>query len=335
MGHDINSQERILDIFYRLMEGKTVSVSEEAENFCVNQKTIKRDITHIRDFLLESNHYSFENNDIVYDRGCNKYYLSGSGKLSYSEILAVCKILIESRAFTKERLDGIIERLVSECAASDDKKEVEKLILNEKYHYTETRHHKDVVDMLSVLGEAVKKQTTIEVTYHKLSSPEPVVRELNPVGIFFSDYYFYMMAFINDEEKRAEFKPGDDIYPTVYRLDRIESFRLTEKKFCVPYKDRFEEGEFRKRIQFMYGGELLKVKFKCQREAIEAALDRLPTAEIVKEFDDYVIIKAEVFGRGIKRWFLSQQDSVEVLEPQSMREQMKDVLVKMLEKYNS
>lgn len=35
--------------------------------------------------------------------------------MSNSEILAVAKILLESRAFTKEEMDSILNKLVEEC----------------------------------------------------------------------------------------------------------------------------------------------------------------------------------------------------------------------------
>ena len=53
----------------------------------------------------------------------------------------------------------------------------------------------------------------------------------------------------------------DDEIPIVFRIDRITEVRNTNKKFDIPYSSRFEDGEFRKRIQFMYSGKLHKVKF--------------------------------------------------------------------------
>ena len=77
-------------------------------------------------------------------------------------------------------------------------------------------------------------------------------------------------------------------------------------------KDRFEEGEFRKRIQFMFGGKLRKVKFEYTGYSVEAVLDRLPTAKIVSEKDGKYIIEAEVFGDGIDMWLRSQGDRIKV-----------------------
>ena len=44
--------------------------------------------------------------------------------------------------------------------------------------------------------------------------------------------------------KRREFKDPDDIYPTIYRIDRLESMQILDGHFHVPYSGRFEEGEF-------------------------------------------------------------------------------------------
>lgn len=74
--------------------------------------------------------------------------------------------------------------------------------------------------------------------------------------------------------------------------------------------ERFEEGEFRKRIQFMYGGRLRKVRFKYSGESVEAVLDRLPTARVLGEEDGIYLVEAEVFGKGIDMWVRSQGELI-------------------------
>ena len=105
----------------------------------------------------------------------------------------------------------------------------------------------------------------------------------------------------------------DDLFPTIYRVDRIRSFRVTDEHFQVPYLERFQEGEFRKRVQFMYGGRLQKIRFQYTGPSIEAVLDRLPTAEIEQETADGWIVKAEVFGKGIDMWLRSQGEYITLL----------------------
>lgn len=103
------------------------------------------------------------------------------------------------------------------------------------------------------------------------------------------------------------------MFPTIYRIDRICSFRVLDEHFHVPYKARFEEGEFRKRVQFMYGGRLERIKFRYTGPSVEAVLDRLPTAEIVSTDDDGWTIQAEVFGKGIDMWLRSQGEYVQMI----------------------
>ena len=98
-----------------------------------------------------------------------------------------------------------------------------------------------------------------------------------------------------------------------YRIDRIKDYVMLEEQFYIPYKNRFEEGEFRKRIQFMYGGELQHVKFKYTGTDLDSVLDRLPTAQVLDKVDDGYIISAEVFGKGINMWLKSQGDNVKII----------------------
>lgn len=41
---------RVLDIYRRLAKGEAIHKAREAKRFCVNEKTIQRDIDDIRDF---------------------------------------------------------------------------------------------------------------------------------------------------------------------------------------------------------------------------------------------------------------------------------------------
>ena len=198
-------------------------------------------------------------------------------------------------------------------APESNKKQVSALIGNERLHYIEPHHGVSVLDRLWEIGTAVKEQRVMEIEYEKLKNHEVVTRTIEPVGIMFSEYYFYLTAFIRGIDKEKEFENADDLYPTIYRIDRIKRYKITDEHFQVRYAGRFEEGEFRKRIQFMYGGRLQKVTFKYSGLDIDAVLDRLPTARILAEEDGVYTVQAEVFGKGIEMWLRSQGDSVEII----------------------
>lgn len=288
--------------------------SEEAVNFGVNERTIQRDIDDIRNYLDQEVEQGIVN-EIIYDRIKKGYRLNQiyKIKLTNDEILAICKIMLDSRAFKKEEMLDIIDRLVGCCVPEDSKKIVKELMLNESYHYIEPRHGKSYLANMWKIGQAIYHHQYIEIKYQGIQGSSVKTRKLKPLAIMFSEYYFYLAAFIEDEKVRENFSVLNDSFPTIYRIDRIQNLAVLEEKFRIPYNDRFEEGEFRKRIQFMYGGKLCKIKFEYSGYSVESVLDRLPTAKIVDEDDGKFIIQAEVFGDGIDMWLRSQGDKVKII----------------------
>lgn len=311
-----DKSRRILDIYADLMDGKVVYKKELAQIYEVNERTIQRDFDDIRYFLDKRGVETGIINDLIYDRSVNGYRLehSGSMKLENGEILAISKILLDSRAFTKKEMSSILHRLIDCCVPRENQKLVSELIGNEEYHYIELQHKTVFIDKMWKIGQAIQQSRYIEMEYQRLKEPVMVKRKLKPVAIMFSEYYFYMAAFLNDkDESREHFDVINDSFPTIYRIDRIKNMEVLEERFYIPYKDRFEEGEFRKRIQFMYGGKLEKVKFQYKGASIEAVLDRLPTAKILDEADGVYTVSAEVFGKGIDMWLRSQGDAVLIM----------------------
>ena len=298
--------ERLLQIYSRLVSGEILKKKELAQHFHVTERSIQRDIEALRCFFTEEGLL----HDVVYDKKARGYRMENPAlrTLENSEILAVCKILLESRSMRRDEMFPILDKLIACCVPERNRKAVQELLANEKHHYIEPHHQQPVLNGMWELGQAIQNHQMVEIEYERLKEPRIVKRRIKPVGIMFSEYYFYLTAFLEDKEG---FENPDDLFPTIYRVDRIRSFRVLDEHFVVPYKDRFQEGEFRKRVQFMYGGKLEHIKFKYTGPSIEAVLDRLPTAEIVERDEDGWIVSAEVFGKGIDMWLRSQGDFVQ------------------------
>ena len=300
---------RLLEIYARLVHGDVLSKAALSLQYHVSERSVQRDMESLRAFVAHQG----VGQDVVYDYKQKGYRLIQTDPkgLSNSEILAVCKILLESRSLRRDEMLPILEKLV-ECAVPEpNKKLVGELIANESFHYIPPHHGKAILPNLWELGQAVRHQQVVEIEYERMKDHELVKRRVQPVGIMFSEYYFYLTAFLED---KSHFENPGDLFPTIYRIDRIASFQVLDEHYRVPYRDRFEEGEFRKRVQFMYGGKLQHIKFRYTGPSIEAVLDRLPTARIVAEDENGWIVEAEVFGKGIEMWVRSQGEYVQIIK---------------------
>lgn len=300
---------RLLEIYARLVHGDVLSKAALSLQYHVSERSVQRDMESLRAFVAHQG----IGQDVIYDYKQKGYRLIQSNPkgLTNDEILAVCKILLESRSLRRDEMLPILDKLVECAVPAQNQKLIDDLILNETFHYIPPHHDKRILHNLWALGEAVRHQQVLEIEYERMKDHELVKRRVHPVGIMFSEYYFYLTAFLED---KSHFENPGDLFPTIYRIDRIASFQVLDEHFRVPYRDRFEEGEFRKRVQFMYGGKLQHIKFRYTGPSIEAVLDRLPTAKIVEEAEDGWTVEAEVFGKGIDMWVRSQGEYISEVE---------------------
>lgn len=326
---------RILDLYERLCAGKVIRKEEEAQRFGIDARSVQRDIDDIRAFLQERAASGGDRREVVYDRQRKGFVLVGcpSPLMTNSEILAVSKILLESRAFTKEDMSAILDKLVSGCVPQKNMKLVSDLLSNEKFHYMELTAPAGIQDKLWDIGNGIQQHNLLELSYRRQGGDDPAVtRVVEPVSILFSEYYFYLNAYIVEQNAAGHYIHKYD-YPAIFRIDRIDAYSLRTEKFHLPYANRFQEREFRKRVQFMYPGRLQQICFRYSGISVEAILDRLPTAKVRTREPSGWVIDAEVYGKGILMWLLSQGDKVEVLSPQSLRRDMRQLLLDTLRAY--
>lgn len=321
--------DALLYIYNRLLEGKIVRRNDVVDKFNINERTFYRYIKDIKKFV-EKPDGELVGEEIVADRAKGGYILKGKHEknLNEKEVLAMSKVLLESRGFVKTELKDMLDKLLENCI-SEDKDNIKRIIGNELVNYVSPQHGNELLDKLWQISNAIKEQQILSIGYFKMGTDGKLQEEVSkrnvyPQGLLFSEYYFYLIAFI--EGKSYE-------YPTIYRVDRIKDLMITDKKYKVDYSKRFQDGEFRKLIQFMQTGELERVKFRFTGRSIEAVLDRLPNAKVVKEKQGEYIVEANMFGKGIKMWLLSQGDSVEVIGSDKFREEVMENIEKMRNLY--
>ena len=142
--------ERVLQMYAKLSDGYVVNKAEEAVRYGVNEKSIQRDIEHIRNFLDNDSERTGLVNTIVYDRAAKGYRLETlyQIRLQNAEVLALCKILLDSRAFTKDEMVSMLDKLITCCVPKVNQKRVKELISNEEFHYVEPRHKTRFIELM-------------------------------------------------------------------------------------------------------------------------------------------------------------------------------------------
>ena len=314
---------RMLEIFFRALRGEKISLKKLAEEYNVSTKSISRDINSIQNFLAEHREL-MQNAELTYSHKERTYILNSDEFLKNKELFALVKIILGSRALNKEEILTLITKL-KKFTTIQDRKTLENLIRKEIYHYHEVKSDcKSVIDNVWKIVQAIEEKRTISITYYKMNRDE-VKHQIKPVSVLFSEYYFYLIAYKADD---MSYKP---IY---FRIDRISSITEHREKFELEKKYDFDEGNLREKNQFMFPGDTVKIRFEFSGLSLQAILDRLPTAKVVEKNGNTSIIEAEVnHGRGIIMYLLSQGSWVKVLSPQSLADEIKEELNKMISYY--
>ena len=169
MDYKTNKGLRLLKIYERLKAGQLLNKEQLAIEFDVTPKSIQRDIDDLRAYIEENEPMSAE---IVYDRTQNGYILDTGfrHRLSNQEVLALSKILIESRAFNKSEMQSMIDKLIDFCVPERDKKSVMGLIANEKHNYIKCIKNINKVMLCFVCCRIIYAEKGIEVFESLLSN---------------------------------------------------------------------------------------------------------------------------------------------------------------------
>lgn len=188
--------------------------------------------------------------------------------------------------------------------------------------------------VIEQLDEAISKKKKLRVVYGKYVlkqkngswQPELEQRshngllEIEPYALMWSNGNYYLIA------------KGERMMNL--RVDRIISAAITDESFALP--DDFDPAEYRDRSPVMYPGKSSFVRLRCKTSMVNVLIDffgSLPQYGAPEE-NDTVEVTMQVAPGGVKLLALQYADSVEVLEPAQLREDIEKTLASALEKYS-
>lgn len=315
-------QERLLEIFFRCLRGESLSVQKLADEYGLSTKSISRNINDLKAFLADHREL-VGNTELIYSSQERSYHLYMEEFLTNKELFSLIEVMIGARAFSKEELLTLTNKLKGFTTASD-RPILNDLIKKELYHYAEVKHDCDSVqETLWKLAKCITEKREITVEYYRADRAWKTHR-LRPASVMFTDNYFYLIAF------NTEGTPDKPLY---FRVDRIKYITEHRKFFTTSDAPEFDEGLLRQRSLFMWPGKLRTIQFEFTGSAIQAVLDKLPTAKIIERNGRTYTVEADVYGDGIKMWLLSQGWRVKVTAPEDFVEEMKKEINKMSERY--
>ncbi len=313
---------RILKIITLLSSGyKKWTAGDLAELFNVSVRTIHRDKEIMEEMGIP----------LYYDTGKNTYSILESfyfnpPNISRDETMA---LLLVAQAFEedsfpyREELDTVISKILNSLPPSLRKlfEDIEDKISYRQGASVDLSPYKEFIDKAK---KAIEECNSIKINYYSLSSDIVRERMVNPYSITMKNGACYLIGYCHF---RSEIR--------LFRMDRINELDITRDIFERPNNYSIEDY-----LHNAWGVERsdknikVKVIFSGPAAQLVKEMNWHPSQRITKLSDHK--IKFEVLTgsfKEIKSWILGFGSSVEVIEPEELKEAVKQEIGKMQKIY--
>ena len=217
MQEDLNRFDRTLAILILLQSRKLVKAQDIAERFGVSLRTIYRDIKSLEAAGVP----------VIGEAGAGYSIMEGYRlppvmftKEEAGSFVAAEKLM---QKFTDAGLGGYFESAMNKVKSVLKGQEKDWVATLEKQIWAEPARelfNKDVPNAMDILFTSIAEQKQVYLHYHSFAADKPERRNIEPVGVFHENNYWYLLAFCHLRKDYRQF-----------RTDRILAIQRTDIPF--------------------------------------------------------------------------------------------------------
>ena len=277
----------------------------------IERKTIARDI----DILL------FKGYDII-KRGNNGVFLAGR-KFEEGELLYLVDAIYSSRSIPTKYAKDLVEKLTDDYSIYDKKryKYLEKLDDESK------TDNKQLFYTIEVLNEAIEKGKKVEFQYSAYGINKKLelkhdgkVYKINPYYMVNNHGKYYLVCNYDKYDNLAN-----------YKIECISNIKITEENIrpleSLPEMQNFSIKQYMKEHIYMVTGKSVKAKIKIDsQKRINDIVGWFGDNMKLYTLNNCIYADLDVNEEALVYWALQYGEHVEVIEPQSTRQKIRNML---------
>lgn len=306
--------DRIVAILIQLQSKRIVKAQDLADRFQVSLRTIYRDIR-----TLESSGVP-----ILSEAGTGYSIMEGYRlppvmftREEAGSFVAAEKLM---QQFTDKTLGGNFRSAmykVKSVLRSKEKDWISTLESQIMVNPAREPFNSTVPDALEIIMEGIAEHRQVALLYQAFDADHPTPRLIEPVGLFHENNCWYILGFCH---LRADYRQ--------FRTDRIIGISRTDKPYT---KEHGNMDQYRKKATLENG---TVIRILVDRKILKHVQGGRKYYGYISE--QHVGNKTEMTfetcpsDTGFARWFLMFGDYAEILEPESLKEQVRDIALKTM-----
>lgn len=312
----------LLDLIIMLQYKEFTTASELADILGVDKKTIYRyiDTLQMSNIPVEAKKGRYGGFYI------NKSFHMKYPKLEKKELEA---LIMASKILTKENgffyaheFQSAITKIKN--TSLSDLKESNGLKDDISVEISKDKCLENFDDIMSKINYAMSKGRVLKIIYFSMNKNDEVERRVNPYSIFFKEGMWYLIAYCNTERDER-----------IFEISRIEDIEITKEIFIKPKNLNLKECLDDSWKTFKGEQISIRVKFSKNIGRLVKKNEWNLNQEIKCNSSGDIVFKARINElKEIKKWILGFGSQAEILEPIELRNEIKEEMGKIVEKYS-
>lgn len=293
---------------------------KEAYQVNIDPRTIRRNINLLKE-KLEYDISTREENG-------KGYYLSKNPDTDFEagEIRAI----IDTFSYANYIVPAVAKNIIEKCKSMQNIYENQRLKNYQIYANDSKTENMEVIKNIEDVANSIQNLNKIEFEYWKYAISNKLEKmivskpKVAPYAIVYNNQQFYLIGI---KEGQQEFY--------YYRLDRIKNIKQLEEKRTVKKTSR-EIRDFAESTVGMFGGKKQEVEAICPTYLVNAVLDEFGrNVTIIKINDEKFKLILDTSEAGFRIWAMRNIDSVEVIRPKTLRNEIKEIIEEAKKRYNT
>ncbi len=289
----------------------------------LSDRTIKRHIEFMRFDLGAPIRYESSKKGYYYSQ---PDWLMPAIKVSEGELFAVVLAERALRGMKNHPIAEEVKRVFNKITLQlPDEVEIDPAALASDVGFETDAVAPPNPEAFEIIAKALRENRTIEMEYYKLGADETVERTVDPYAMRCIRGEWYLIGYSHDSG-----------YIPLFHVGRIRKIKPTKKKFDRDKIDFDVDEYFQHSLGAGKSPETAQVKIRFKGWAARYIAEReWHPDQKIKEYKGGRVVLTMTAGwlNEICMWALSFGSSAEVLEPESLRDMVKDRLSDTLEQY--
>lgn len=214
----------------------------------------------------------------------------------------------------------------------------------EKQVYIENRNkctNEEIYYNIDLVNKAIVRKRKVSFTYIKRVIDEQakeIVREekefvVSPYALIWSNDHYYLVS------NNAKY---DNLMHT--RIDRMKKVEILDEQSrdfaeVSPYRSFFDSADYSGKLFNMFSGDTQKLTLRCSDSILEEMVDRFgddcKIRKVSKDNKESFILDTKcVCSEGLVSWIMQFGNKVEVINPESLRNDVREKAISITETYS-